>query len=154
MRIWQQIRTLFILQGLLLASALFTLFKVPSVYTYPDDDPNTHPFFCNDYLPWAICVTNIEITLNTYIYFLIEHLILVGFSLYMWKEAWRNHTALCIFFVIHVIDTLDYLVFYGQTWFYVAPYYPINWNVIKPAIFALAIINEVLLIKERESMLR
>ena len=151
MRIWRQIWPLFILQGILLASALFTLFKTPSVYTYPDDDPNTHPFFCNDYLPF--CITNIEVTLNTYVYFLVEHLSVAALSLFLWKEAWRNHTALYIFFIINVIDTIDYVMAYGQTWFYIDQF-PINWNVLKPAIMALAIINEVFLIKERESMLR
>lgn len=154
MKVFNQIKWLFVLQATLLLSAAYTIIKTPSGYTYPDDDPNTYPYFCNGELPWAMfCISDVEVTKNVYIYFLFEHLILVMFAFYMWAEAVRNRVALFIFFWIHVIDTIDYLVAYGQTWFYVA-YYPINWNVLKAAVFAIAIINEVLLIKEREAMLR
>ena len=153
MRIFNEIKGLFLLQLTLLLSAAFSLFKNgKGKYLFPDDNPDTYPYFCNDGIGF-LCMSNVELYPDTYWYFLFEHLILVLVAYYIWSEFEKTQTALFIFLIIHVIDTGDYLLAYGQTWFMVGVY-PIDWNVLKAIIFTIAIINEVFLIKERELLLR
>lgn len=153
MRIFNEIKGLILLQLTLVLSAAFSLFKNgKGKYLFPDNNPDTFPYFCNEGIG-LFCLSNVELYPDTYWYFLFEHLILVLIAFYIFTESEKTRTALFIFLIIHVIDTGDYLLAYGQTWFMVGVY-PIDWNVLKAIIFTIAIINEVLLIKERELLLR
>lgn len=141
------------MQLTLLLSAVFTLFKNgKGKYLFPDNNPDTYAYFCNDGVGF-LCLSNVELYPDTYWYFMFEHIILILFCFYIFSEATKFHNALLIFLIIHIVDLLDYILAYGQTWFMLGVY-PIDWNVFKAIAFTLAIINEVLLIKSKELMLR
>jgi hypothetical protein len=139
MSVLYRIRWLFLLLATQLISAVFTLVKEPSPYTYPDNDPDTHPYFL---------LSDIEISDNTYWYFIFEHIIPIMVAWYILANATEFRTALKVFLLIHVVDLVDYLLAYGQIWFYVGEA-PISWNILKVSFFSLAIINEVLLDAEK-----
>lgn len=142
------LRGLFILLLCLVLSSAFTLFKnTEEVY---------YPYFCNQYIPF--CLSRIELTRDTYWYFLIEHLYNFLLALYIYFDPPRFKRALLIFASIHFVDTFDYVLAYGQTWFYLGPFYiddekigpyPISWNVLKTVVFAIAIFGEVLMLIEQ-----
>lgn len=137
--ILKNVRWLFLLLMTQLVSAVFTVIKEPSPYVYPDSDPDTHPYFL---------FSNIEVSDNSYWYFFFEHLIVIMFAWYILCNSSQFRTALLIFLMIQVVDLGDYLLAYGQIWFYVS-HYPISWNVLKAVFFTLAIVNEVLMETER-----
>lgn len=118
---------------------------------FPDDNPDTIPFFCNTYIPWAQwCLSDVELYPDMFIYFLFIHLSLLLLSVYIFLTGQEFKTALLIFCLVHVIDVIDYLVMYGQIWFYYRTY-PISWNMVRNVVFLLAIFNEALnLISERQ----
>lgn len=93
--------------------------------------------------------SDVEITRDTYVYFLVEHLILVIFALDRLAISQKFRTALIIFVWIQVIDTFDYTLFYGQTWFYIESF-PVSWNILKVVIFVLAIMNEVFMYTDKK----
>lgn len=134
-----RIKGLLLLHATLLLSAVFTVFRLPRTETFPDDDPDTSPFFL-----WS----DYEVTDNTYWYFGMEHLILVLFASYILYNGRDFITALQVFLFIQFIDLLDYVLVYGEIWFY-ASTFPVSWNVLKAVIFTLAIAAEVLTILER-----
>lgn len=144
-----RLRGLFILMACLVLSAAFTLFK--------DQQEVYYPYFCNQYIPF--CLTKIELTRDTYAYFLIEHIYNLLLALYIYLDPPRFKRALLIFVAIHFVDTFDYVLAYGQTWFNIGPYfidgekigpYPVNWNVLKTVVFAIAIIDEGLTLIEEK----
>src|SRR5688572_26561459 len=81
-----------------------------------------------------------KLTLETHLFFLFEHLILVILSLALYIDAPKYKSALFIFIVIQVLDTLIYLLSYGNLKFMDIP---VTWNFMKIFIFSLAIINEL-----------
>lgn len=137
----------------LLSSSLFLLFKDQNahVYTYPDDDPLTHPYFCNDSFFGQWCLSDVELTRNTYVYFAIQEGIMFVVSLYIFFSIKKFPMAHLIFAIVNGLALLDYLTSYQKTWFYVGSA-PISWNILKVVIFTLAIINEVFLLVEQRLM--
>lgn len=127
------IRSLILLLCTLLMSAVFLLTK------------NGDYLIVKKRFPFS----NIEITRDTYWYFLFEHIILVMFAVDRLLISKKFRTALIIFVMIQVIDTVDYLLFYGQTWFFIG-YMPINWNILKVVFFTLAIMNEIIIFYEQK----
>ncbi|HYF67608.1 MAG TPA: hypothetical protein VD884_05695 [Ohtaekwangia sp.] len=61
--------------------------------------------------------------------------------------------ALKVFMWIQIVDVFDYLIAYGQTWFYLSGY-PMSWNILKVSVFTLAIAQEVLNIIEEKTLMR
>lgn len=50
--------------------------------------------------------------------------------------------------MITVVDTLDYLLTYNQTWLVYG--LPVSWDILKVVFFTLAIVNEVLIEFEKK----
>jgi len=140
---FKQVQGLFILLLTLVLSALFSIVKT--------DDRTEYSFFCNDIN--RLCISEVELTINTFVYFLFEHLILVIFSIYILLESTKFRMALKVFMWIQIVDVFDYLIAYGQTWFYLSGY-PMSWNILKVSVFTLAIAQEVLNIIEEKTLMR
>jgi TctA family transporter len=77
--------------------------------------------------------------LDTYVYFLFEHLILVILALLIWELEPKFRISVTAFLVIQIIDILDYVLFYGEAW---SPYLP-SWNILKVAFMGLGIAYDV-----------
>lgn len=150
--IFWKLRSLFLLWTSLVLSAVFILIKDPTVIErmFPDKDPNSIAFFCNNFLPWAQwCLCDVELYPDTYLYFLFVHLGFLLLAVFIFFNGQEFKNALLIFVLIHTVDVVDYLVMYGQTWFYYSSY-PISWNMLRVVVFSLSIFNESLnLISER-----
>lgn len=147
----RRLAELFVLLLTLLMSAAFTLMRgsAPSL-KYPDDIPETYPYFCNDEIPWARwCFNKVELYPDTYYYFIFEELILLVFTIYIYVKVKEFKLAHGIFVLIQLVDVFDYLLSYQKTWLYVSSY-PISWNVLKVVVFSLAIVNEALLLLEEK----
>lgn len=148
LRILNEVKGLFLLLLCLLSSAIFTLIRKPSNYKYPDDDPHTHPYFCDDSFFGQWCLSKVELTHDTYVYFIQEEGILFLMGMYILFNVKKFFTAHLIFVLLQVVDVLDLLTSYQKTWFYISTA-PISWNILKVAFFTLAIINEIIILVER-----
>lgn len=137
LRLAHEIRGLLLLLSTLLMSAVFLTTKT-------GDYKNFYPYF-----PFN---QDVVLTRDTYFYFLFERLIMVVMSLYIYVENTKFKMALKVFVFIQVFDAVDYVLTYNKTWFIEG--FLVSWDILKVSLFSLAIINEVLLIKEREAMLR
>lgn len=121
------IRGLLLLLSTLLMSSVFLLTKngdYQSVYPYFPFNPD------------------VSLARDTYVYFLFERLILIVMSLYIYMESHKHRVALLVFVVIQVLDGVDYVLTYNMTW--KLGWMLLSWDIMKIAIFTLAIINEVL----------
>lgn len=108
---------------LLLSLSFSTVF----IFT-PDTEPKDYFLFSDQ-----------KLTLETHLFFLFEHLILVILAIALWIDATKYRTALFVYIVIQSLDTLIYLLAYGNFRF---EDIPISWNFIKIMIFVLAIVYE------------
>ena len=136
MKVIDEIKGLLLLLSTLVLSTVFLLTK-------NGDYKNFYPYF-----PFN---RDIVLTRDTYFYFLFEHLILVLMSLFMYFESTRYHVAMKVFVMIQVVDTLDYVLTYSNTWYIGG--FPLSWDILKVTIFALAIVNELLLTNEKRMSL-
>lgn len=109
---------------LLLSLSFSTVF----IFT-PDTEPKDYFLFSDQ-----------KLTLETHLFFLFEHLILVILAIAIFLETREHKTAVFIYVVIQCIDTLIYLLAYGNLSF---ADIPITWNFIKLSVFFLAILAEV-----------
>lgn len=76
---------------------------------------------------------------QTWFYFLFEHLILVILAYVILTMETRYRAAAVTFLVIQIIDTIDYVLTYGEPWF---DSKIVTWNTLKVGIFGIAIIYE------------
>lgn len=72
------------------------------------------------------------LTPEIWFYYLFEHLIVLILAVVMLSMATEYRYAFKIFVIIHVIDTVDYCLTYGEPW----PFLPVPWNVVKVFIFS------------------
>ena len=73
---------------------------------------------------------------DTYVYFLFEHIILIILSWIIYDRTKDN--IVLLYLIIQMLDTLDYLLTYGEPWFGTI----LTWNTIKVGIFGIAILYE------------
>lgn len=132
MRILHEIRGLLLLLSTLIMSAVFLLTK-------KGDYKNFYPYF-----PFN---QDVVLTIDTYVYFLFERLIMVVMSIYIYVESLKFKTALKVFVFIQCFDALDYVLTYNKTW--EVQGFLVSWDVLKVSLFSLAIVNEVLLLSEQ-----
>lgn len=128
----QEIRGLLLLLSTLIMSAVF-------VMTKSGDYKTLYPYF-----PFN---QDILLTRDTYVYFLFERLIMLVMALYIYIESSKFKTALKVFVIIQVFDTVDYLLTYNKTW--VLDGYIISLDLLKVTIFSLAIAAEVISLTEQ-----
>lgn len=146
----KEVSGLFLLLLCLLMRSLFTLFKSPSNYTWPDNDPLSYPYFCNDYLPWARwCFSEVELRPNGYFYFLIQELIWIALAIYIRIFTPKFKFAHSVFIGITVVSLFDYIIAYQTTWIFIGSL-PFNWNILQVVLFTLAIFEEIILLIERQ----
>ena len=79
--------------------------------------------------------SDVVLDVEMWFYFLFEHLVPVILAIVILELEPRYRIAVTVFLVIQIIDTLDYILFYGERW---TPYLP-TWNVLKVGIMGLAI---------------
>lgn len=109
---------------LLLTLSLSTVF----IFT-PDTEPKDYFLFSDQ-----------KLTLETHLFFLFEHLILVILAIAIYIDSTKYKNAVFVYIVIQILDTLIYLLAYGNLSF---ADIPITWNFIKVSVFFLAILAEV-----------
>jgi len=109
---------LLILWATLVFSTLFLLFNSEGQHSY---------------FPFSEMLLNPQ----SYVYFLFDHIneILVPIGVYLARNYLR---ALIVFIVISLIDTIDYVLTYGEPWFDSK----VSWNTIKVGLFGGAILYE------------
>jgi hypothetical protein len=92
--------------------------------------PVTEP---KDFFPFS----EIAISLDTWFYFLFEHVqvLMLAFCLLLRRES---NLIIGTYVLIQVVDTFDYLLFYGEPWSDFLP----TWNICKVVIFTTAILYE------------
>jgi hypothetical protein len=76
---------------------------------------------------------------ENYFYYLFEHLVPVLLSVVILELEPKYRLAVTVFLIIQIIDTLDYVLFYGERW---TPYLP-TWNVLKVGIMGLTIFIDI-----------
>jgi hypothetical protein len=95
----------------------------------PDNTP------AMDFFPFH----DILLTVQTYVYFVFEHLTIIIFSYIIATEARQYRKEVMIFFWLQVCDFVDYLLTYNSPWFHVG-LLPVSMNVVTLFIFGAAII--------------
>lgn len=92
--------------------------------------PVTEP---QDFFPFS----EITISLDTWFYFMFEHLqiLMLGACLLLPKES---KVIIGTYILIQIVDTFDYLLFYGEPW---TDWFP-TWNISKVVIFSTVILYD------------
>lgn len=83
--------------------------------------------------------SDMKLSIQNYVYYACEHLILIVFALFIFMESDRFKFPLAAFLIIQIVDLLDFILTYSEPWFEVNGW-PITFNVLKVAIFMLIII--------------
>lgn len=83
---------------------------------------------------------DINLTFQTYVYFLFEHFIIIILSYIIAVESRQYKNEVRIFFWLQVLDLVDYVLTYNTPWFHVFNF-PISMNVIMVTVFGLTIYN-------------
>lgn len=89
-----------------------------------------------------------KLTLATHMFFLFEHLILVMLAVALYIDSKEYKNAFFIYIIIQSLDTLIYLLAYGNFGF---THIPITWNWIKVLVFGIVIVNSYERDKRKDS---
>ena len=95
--------------------------------------------FYNPQEEMGFVFSDYKVPIQTYYYFLFEHLILVILAYVIFTLEPKYKAAAVTFIVIQMIDTADYLLNYGEPWFDSKVF---TWNTIKVCLFSGAILYE------------
>lgn len=106
---------------------LLTLSLSTVVVFIPDTEPKDYFIFSDQ-----------KLTLATHLFFLFEHLILVVLSIALYVNCTEYKKAFFMYLVIQSLDTMIYLLAYGNFGF---THIPITWNWIKVFVFGWVIVN-------------
>lgn len=106
---------------------LLTLSLSTVVVFIPDTEPKDYFIFSDQ-----------KLTLATHLFFLFEHLILVILAVALYVNSTEYKNAFFIYIIIQSLDTLIYLLAYGNFGF---THIPITWNFIKVFVFCIVIVN-------------
>lgn len=110
---------------------LFLTFVVGLIFLLPNDGPviNFYPF------------SDMAITLTQHVYFIGEKLVLIILAGIIANEATEYRRATWIFFLLVVVDLVDFLCCYNSVWFYLGGF-PVSMNIVKCIVFGLTILSE------------
>lgn len=89
------------------------------------ENPNT-----TDYFPFS----DVKLYRDTYIYFILEKLVVVFLAFLILSEEFRFRNQVGIFFALMVLDLVDYLLTYGSVYFSIGGF-PVSMNMIKVCVF-------------------
>lgn len=106
---------------------LLTLSLSTVVVFIPDTEPKDYFIFSDQ-----------KLTLATHLFFLFEHLILVILAVALYVNSTEYKNAFFIYIIIQSLDTLIYLLAYGNFGF---TDIPITWNWIKVLVFGIVIVT-------------
>lgn len=84
---------------------------------------------------------DMKLSLETHLYFICEHFVLIILSYIIYNEATEYKNALFIFFLLMVGDMVDYCLTYNGVWFRINEF-PISMNIVKAFLFGGVILNE------------
>lgn len=79
------------------------------------------------------------LTVETWLYFLFEHVTVLILSIVMLSMATEYRYAFKVFVWIQIIDTVDYCLTYGEPWSFL----PVSWNIIKVFVFSSIVGYEI-----------
>lgn len=83
--------------------------------------------------------SDIVLPADLWFYYFMEHFIRVILVFVIFDMATEYKTAFTIFFIIQMIELLDYVLTYGEPWFDSKVF---TWNTIKVGLFSLSILYE------------
>lgn len=76
------------------------------------------------------------LSIQTWLYFFFEHLVLILLAIVILDLEPKYRFAAIVFLCIQIIDTIDYMLTYGERW---NKYLP-SWNLIKCAVYGGTVI--------------
>ena len=82
-------------------------------------------------------LSDVAVTFKTWLYFVMEHGILIMLSYIIASEAKQYKVACKVFFYIQIFDLVDYLLTYNSAWTGI-----ISYNIISMIIFGVFIMQE------------
>lgn len=110
---------------------LYLTFVVSMVFLLPIET-NTY-----DWFPFA----DMKLTIQTYLYFIFERVGLIILAYIIASESKEYRGAIWCFFILIVVDLVDYLMTYNSVWFHLSGF-PVSMNVVKCVGFGLVILYE------------
>lgn len=90
-----------------------------------------------DFFPFS----DMKVTPEWYVYYLLESLIIVIFAGYLVSESTEHKTITIVFLILQIGELIDFVLTYNMTWF-TAYGYPATYNVVKFFVFILVITYE------------
>jgi hypothetical protein len=81
-----------------------------------------------------------EIRLIDYLYFLMEHVVIIIFSFIIYSEAQTYRQPLKIFMVLMILDMIDFTMTFNNPWFYLEGF-AVSMNTVSVMVFGAAIIH-------------
>lgn len=110
---------------------LFSVMFLGVVFMIVPDSP------AQDFFPFA----DMKVTPEWYTYYVVEHVIIIIFSLHFYIEATDDKKIILLFLILQIIDLVDFMLTYNMTWFLYHGH-PITFNIIKVLVFGLALSYE------------
>lgn len=83
--------------------------------------------------------SEVELTLDTWVWMLSEHLVIVGLSVVLFLQERVYRKAIAVFLGLQGIDTIGWILFYEDP----LKGWPVSFNQLKILVFSLGIINEM-----------
>lgn len=83
------------------------------------------------------------VSIEYYIFSIFEKVVLIIFAYIIANEATEYRQAIWIFFILMVVDLVDYLLTYSKVWFYSGSF-PVSMNMVKVFVFGGVILHEKL----------
>lgn len=102
------------------------------------------PFLFHDFPKVLIQgrMVQVGITFQAYFYMIIEHLLTLIFVGIIAKSSIEYRHAIWVFFWLHFLDLIDFLLTYNSVWYRVGRF-PLSMNVVMAFVFGWVILNEL-----------
>jgi len=82
-------------------------------------------------------LSDVQLPFKTWLYFTMEHFILIAMSYIIYAEATEYHNSCLAFFVLQIFDMIDYFITYNTLWTDF-----ISFNIVAMVIFGITILSE------------
>jgi len=83
--------------------------------------------------------SEVELTLDTYVWMLCEHLVIVGLAVVVLLQERIYRKAISVYLGLQAVDTIGWMLFYEDP----LKNWPFSFNQLKIAIFFLVVVNEM-----------
>lgn len=83
-------------------------------------------------------MSKVQLPFKTWLYFTIEHLIIIALSYIVYTEATEYRNSCFVFMIIQICDMIDYFITYNTLWTDF-----ISFNIVAMVIFGVSILYEL-----------